>query len=407
LRAVTALGFVEIISWGTTVYSLGVLGAPIAADTGWSRTTVFAGLTIGLLASGAVSTRVGRETDARGGRMVMATGSVIAGLALGALAMATSEFVYLATWVAIGVAMRMVLYDAAFSALVQAAPAEGRRAIGYLTLFGGLASTVFWPIGHWLATSLGWRGAILVFAALHLLVCLPLVLYSLRGARGVTVHGAPVPPANSVATAPAASTHEAPPLEAGDRRLAIRLFTIIMSANAFVFAALSVHMVAVIEHAGVATATAVFLASLKGIAQVAGRAWEIVFARHMTSITVGRIAIVLMPAAFVALVLSGARVELILAFTLLFGISNGLVTIVRGAVPLALFGHSEYGTLLGKLAAPQLIASALAPFAFAGIVDLWGYDAGVAAMFAASLVALAGMELLAWWHARRQSGAGR
>lgn len=402
LRAIVALGIVQIISWGTTIYALAVLGAPISSDTGWSRSTVFAGMTLGLLASGAVSTRIGREIDARGARPVMAAGGLLAAVMLLALSQASNELVYLALWPGLGIAMRMVLYDAAFAALVQVAPADGRRSIGMLTLFGGFASTVFWPIGHALAVWLGWRGALAVFAGLHLFVCVPLVVFGLAGTRGggrtdpAASHGA-AETEGEVAMLPAA--HDV--LDGKERRIAAWLFTVVMSANAFVFGALSAHLVAIIEHAGVAAATAVGLASLKGIAQVAGRAWEIFLARGLSSIGVGRLAVALLPAAFLALMLAGARLELAVAFTLLLGVSNGLVTIVKGAVPLALFGAHGYGTLLGLLATPQLLASALAPMAFAAIVDVAGYDAGVMVLLAVSLLSLAAMELMAWWHSRR------
>lgn len=404
-RPVVSLGLVEIIAWGTTVYALAVLGGPIGADTGWSRSTVFAGMTLGLLVSGAVSTRVGRATDRHGARMVMALGSAIAAASLAILSQATSEALYLAAWVGVGLAMRMTLYDAAFAAMVEVAPRRGRRAIGYVTLFGGLASTVFWPLGHWLALALGWRGALMVFAALHLLVSLPLVLYGLAGASRPRAPEPEATPA-AAATAPMHARDARGRVDGADRRVAMVLFSVVMSANAFVFGAMSAHLVTILEHAGIVAAAAVGLASLKGVAQVAGRVWEIFFAQGLSAIAVGRIAVGLLPLAFVVLVLAGARIEFALAFTILFGLSNGLVTIVRGAVPLALFGPVGYGALLGLLAAPQLVASALAPVAFAALADLAGTDAAIAALVAVSVLSFAAMEAMALWHARRPDATG-
>jgi MFS family permease len=399
-RAVVSLGLVEIVAWGTTVYALAVLGGPIGADTGWSRSTVFAGMTLGLLVSGALSTRVGRATDHHGARVVMALGSVIAAAALSLMSQAGSEAVYLGAWIGIGLAMRMTLYDASFAAMVEVAPTRGRRAIGYLTLFGGLASTVFWPMGHWLALALGWRGALLVFAALHLLVSLPLVLYGLAGSRPLGRLAAP-PAATPLPSEPGPAPEAPARVDGGDRRVAMVLFSVVMSANAFVFGAMSAHLVTILEHAGIAAAAAVGLAALKGVAQVAGRVWEILFAQGLSAIAVGRIAIGLLPLAFVVLMLAGARMELALAFTILLGLSNGLVTIVRGAVPLVLFGPEGYGALLGLLAAPQLVASAMAPVAFAALADLAGVDAAIAALVAVSALSFAAMEVMAHWHARR------
>ena len=173
-HAVVALGFTQIIAWGTTLYALGVLGKPIAADTGWSQSLVFGGLTIALLVSSAASTTVGRLIDARGGRQIMCAGSVLIAVGLVALSQVTHPYAYLAAWAFLGLAMRMSLYDAAFAALVQVTPSRGRRAISYLTLFGGFASSAFWPIGHALNGAYGWRTTLLVFAAVNLAICLPL-----------------------------------------------------------------------------------------------------------------------------------------------------------------------------------------------------------------------------------------
>src|SRR5262249_43652361 len=170
---VVALGCTQIIAWGTTLYVLGVLGRPIAADTGWGQSLVFGGLTIGPLVSSAVSTSVGRLLDRRGGRAVMTLGSLLTALGLVLLSQVSHPYAYLSAWGFLGIAMRMTLYDAAFAALVQVTPSLG-RAIAYLTLFGGLAATVFWPIAHELDIHYGWRGTLLIFAASNLLVCAPL-----------------------------------------------------------------------------------------------------------------------------------------------------------------------------------------------------------------------------------------
>ena len=188
-------GFTQIIAWGTTLYALGVLGKPIAADTGWSQSLVFGGLTVGLLVSSAVSTTVGRLIDRRGGRAVMSIGSILTAVGLVLLSQVTDPYAYLAVWAFLGLAMRMTLYDAAFAALVQVTPSRGRRAISYLTLFGGFASTVFWPIGHELNAGYGWRTTLLVFAAINLLVCLPLHWFGLarRETRGGLRRSQPTP----------------------------------------------------------------------------------------------------------------------------------------------------------------------------------------------------------------------
>lgn len=392
--AILALGITQIVTWGTTLYALGVLGKPIAADTGWSQTIVFGGLTIGLLVSSATSTFVGRLIDRRGAQPVMALGSVLIAVGLVLLALVPSVAMYFLAWAFLGLAMRMTLYDAAFAALVQVTPSRGRRAISYLTLFGGFASSVFWPIGHALNGAYGWRTTLVIFAAINLLVCLPLHWFGL--ARRETEAQAERARAADAAAAPAP-----PPLEGAPRAVAMALFSVIVAASAVVFGALAVHLVPVLEASGLTAATAVFIASLKGVAQVVGRIWDLTLARKWHPIDVGRVSVAFMPLSFLVLMFGGASFATALAFTLLFGISNGLVTIMRGAVPLALFGPKGYGEVLGILATPYLLLAAIAPAAFALVVEGSGYDTAEALLLGAGLFSFLGMELMAFWYRRR------
>src|SRR5262249_33788673 len=161
-----------ITVWGTSYYCLGVLANPIAADTGWSRSFVYFGFTVAVLAMGAISTWAGRAIDRHGARTVMTAGTGMVSAALYTLSLVKSEGAWLASWAFLGLGMRLSLYDAAFAALVQVLPTRGRLAISYLTLFGAFASTVFWVLGHYLDEAGGWRQTLAVFAAINLAVCL-------------------------------------------------------------------------------------------------------------------------------------------------------------------------------------------------------------------------------------------
>ena len=396
--AVVALGFTQIIAWGTTLYVLGALGRQIAQDTGWGEAVVYGGLTIGLLVSALLSPALGRAIDRHGGRAIMSIGSVLVAAGLALLALTRTPAEYWAAWALLGVAMRMTLYDAAFPALVQVTPSRGRRAISYLTLFGGLASTIFWPIAFWLDARFGWRATLAAFAALNLAVCLPLHWFGLgrREVEPVVAAAATGPAAPSAADAAPAR-----PLTGPARTMALGLFSLVLAFAAFIFGALAVHLVRMIEASGVPLELAVGLASLKGVAQVGGRLAEIVFGQRLSAITLGRIAIAVLPLSFAVLMAGGANFATALAFTLLFGITNGLTTIVRGAVPLALFGREGYGAVLGLLATPYLVLNALAPAAFALIIERAGYAGGTVVLLAAALAALAAMEGLALWYRRR------
>lgn len=394
-QTIGALGVAQIISWGSSLYALGVLGKPIAAETGWSQTLVFGGLSVGLLTSSVISTWIGRLIDIRGGRNVMALGSLLLGLGLAILSQVTTPVAYLATWAFLGIGMRMTLYDAAFPSIVQALPAEGRRAISYLTLYGGFASTVFWPLGHALNSAYGWRTALLVFAAINLFMTIPLTLFAL-GQRGE-------PAAQPAAPAEAAPVQSAtPPLEGTARIIAMMLFGLVSALTAVVFGAMAVQLVPILEATGLAAGTAVFLASLKGFAQVAGRVWDLFLARHWHALDVGRVSIGLLPAAFALLMLAGGSAALAFGFIVLFGVANGLVTIIRGAVPLALFGPKGYGVVLGILATPYLVLAALSPTLFALVVERWGYAVSEAMLLAAGLGAYLAMEVLTVWYRRRE-----
>ena len=390
--AVLSLGVTQIVAWGTTLYALGVLAMPIAMETGWSRSLVFAGLTVGLLGSGFTSAPIGRWTDRIGGRAVMSLGSLLVATGLVLLSLARNELMYLAAWAALGPAMRMTLYDAAFTSLVQVTPSRGRAAISYLTLFGGFASSAFWPIGHVLADWMGWRGTCLVYAALNLGLCLPLHWWGLARREMAEPVDTPSASPQMVAGLPA--------LDEKSRTMAMGLFALATSATAFVFGAMAVHLPAVLQAHGLAAGVAVTLASIKGVAQVGGRVCEIVWGKKLHPLDLGRISIAFMPLAFVVLMAGGASFAAALAFTVLFGIGNGLVTIVRGAVPLALFGKEGYGTILGILATPYLILNALAPAALAIVVDLWGYEAAEAVVLAAGLIATLAMEAMSVWYRR-------
>jgi len=392
--AVVALGITQITAWGTSYYCLGVLASPISHDTGWSRGFVFLGFTVALLAMGLVSNTVGRMIDRRGGRAVMTLGTVFVSGGLFALSHVHTHAAYLAVWAFLGVGMRLCLYDAAFAALVQVAPSRARTAISYLTLFGAFASSVFWVVGHALEEQVGWRQTLVLFAVINLIVCLPLHWFGLAR-RESDEHAAP-------ATGPGRQVSDGPPLEGRVRSLAIALFALIMSLNAYVFGVVSVQLVPVLEAAGLATAAAVWVASLKGFAQFGGRVVEIAFGRRVRAMTVARIAVGILPPSFLLLLAGAGGLPLAVTFTLLMGASQGVISIVRGAVPLALFGTNGYGAVLGVIATPVLIVNAAAPTVFTWIVDRWGWGVGRVSLLVGCSAAFLAMELMSRWYERRR-----
>jgi Major Facilitator Superfamily len=291
--------------------------------------------------------------------------------------------------------MRLCLYDAAFAALVQVAPSRGRTAISHLTLFGAFASSVSWVVGHALNEHVGWRQTLVLFAAINLAVCLPLHWFGLARRESDQRTAAPTRGGQEVV--------DGPPLEGRVRSVAIALFALIMSLNGYVFGVVSVQLVPLLEAAGLATATAVWVASLKGVAQFGGRVVEIAFGRILRAITVGRIAIGILPLSLLLLLTGTGSLPPVVTFTLLMGASQGVITIVRGAVPLALFGTKGYGAVTGVIATPVLVVGAASPTVFAWIVDRWGWGTGRVSLLVGCSAAWLAMELMPRWYGRRRA----
>jgi predicted MFS family arabinose efflux permease len=294
--------------------------------------------------------------------------------------------------------MRMCLYDAAFAALVQIAPSRGRKAISYLTLFGAFASSVFWVIGHALNQRVGWRETLVVFAVINLVVCVPLHWFGLS--RCETPQG-PASPTEARVGLP-----DEAPLEGRARSVAIVLFALVMSLYGYVFGVVSVQLVPLLEAASLSTATAVWVASLRGVGMFGGRVVEIVFARNLRAITVSRIAIGVLPPSLLLLLLGTRSLPLVVAFALLMGASQGVITIVRGAVPLALFGSKRYGAVLGAIATPVLVVNAASPSVFAWMTDHWGWGTARVSCLVVAIGAWLAMELLSAWHERQHAKGG-
>src|SRR5262245_25577672 len=187
------------------------------------------------------------------------------------------------------------------------------------------------------------------------------------------------------------------------RVIGMFLFTLIMSLNGFVFGIISIQLVPLLEAAGLAGATAVWVASLKGHGQFAGRLVEIFFGRNLKAMTIARISIGVVPASVLLLFLARGDVWLLVAFTLLLGASQGVITIVRGAVPLALFGTKGYGEVLGLIATPILIVNAFSPAVFALLIDQFGWQVSLYALPGCAIATWIAIELMSRWYQGAQA----
>ncbi|GEC51223.1 putative MFS family arabinose efflux permease [Bradyrhizobium japonicum] len=358
-RVVIALGLAQLISWGATYYLIGGFGEQIAADLGWSRDIVYGGFAAALLVMGVASPLAGRWVDRSGGRQVMVAGAVINALGCAGLAVSHQIGSYFVSWIVLGLGMRLTLYDAAFAALARIGGPEARRAMSGITLLGGLAATVFWPFGHMLSDHFGWRIAVLTYAGIALLtIPLHLLIPNQRFA------GAP-------GSAAAASRQ---PRAVGRRQLAAAsgLYAVIMTGANFLNAGMSAHMIAVLTGLGLTITVAVWIATLRGIGQSAARLCEVLFGGRIDPLGLNLMACLIMPLSFVAGLFSGSAREMGIAFALLYGACNGILTITRGTLPLILFDHRSYGTLVGRLIVPSFILPAGAPLIYAIVIDRFG-----------------------------------
>src|SRR5450631_3698275 len=320
-RLVPSLGLTQIISWGALYYSIAVLGASMRDELGLSAGALFGAYSLSLLLSALAAPLVGRSIDRYGGRRVMSVGSVTAGLALFAIAHAHSATVLYAAWALAGVAMAMTLYDAAFATLSQHSGTSYRTALTALTLMGGLASTVFWPTSLKGLEWVGWRDTLVFFALLQFLVCLPLHLAFV--------------PRGAAATSPAkaGAAHGDSALPARSRRIAFVALAAAFAFNGFIVSVLTVHLINILQRQGLTLETAVWIGSFFGPMQVAGRILEFLVGRRFASRTVGMLALGTLVVSICVLLALDGQIAVALLFAVLFGFSNGVVTIVRGTVP--------------------------------------------------------------------------
>jgi MFS family permease len=383
--AVPLLGIAQIISWGSLFYSIGVLGSAMRAGTGVSELYLFGCFTVSLLLSGLLAPAIGRRIDARGGQSALATGSVVAGVALITLACAQGPVALALGWALAGVAMAATLYDPAFATLNQLSREHYRRTVTVLTLFGGFASTVFWPLTLVLVESMGWRGTLLIYAGMHLLICLPIHYFSLRQAS------VPAPQFSAGTLDAAAEVKQAadsPAVPARQAVLTFRWLALSFVAASFVVSIIGVHMISLLSGSGLSLGEAVLIGSLMGPMQVAGRLAEIGLLSRVRPAQVGLLALALLFAGVMILLLSEGSMSGMIFFVAAYGCGNGILTIVRGTAPAELIGRDQLGLLLGRLSRPAMIAKAVAPVAFTGLLAL-GITRGNALVLVALVAALA------------------
>jgi hypothetical protein len=389
LLALAVMSVTMIITWGTLYYGVTLIGPRVMAETGWSKALIYGAFSCAILASGLIAPRMGALIDRHGGRLVLTIGPMVGGLGFLILAYAQSPLIFYAGWIVIGFGMAGSLYDPAFAALARLAGGRARTAITLLTLGGGLASTVFWPLGLWLLERMDWRALCLIYAALNGLLC------PLLHALGVGNQKAPIASGDDGAKAEAGS------LPAHLRKVGLVLMALIFMAHNLISNGMSVHLTTLMGAIGLTEAEAVWIGTIFGPAQSGGRLVELMLGGAYPVMRLGYASIASMPIALSVLLLGPAAAVL---FAVLYGISNGLATIARGVMALNLFGREGYGRTLGVIAAPVVLTKASAPLLFAWLIDIGGPSLALIVMFGCGIAATAA--LIALGAFAKKAGAG-
>lgn len=378
VRVVIVLCITQVLGWGALFYPPGLTMTHIAAAHGWSLAQALLGFSIGLGVSGLTSPFSCHLVERHGGHYVMAGGALIGALGLLILPLADHYWVYLAGWVLLGIAMACNLYDPAFTALARIFGTASRRPITLVTFVGGLASTFSWPATQMLIAHGGWRSVYFVFAGVMAFIVAPLYAFAL--------------PRNAV-YAPPPAAEGAPPVKTAAIIPSIGVpFLLIaagFAAHAIVQSGTLAHLLTIFQRGGIDAGTAVIIGALFGPAQVLTRIADFMSGGRLHPLWVARLAMALMACAFILLVVAGFSPANATVFALMFGAANGVVTIARGALPLALFGAVGYGRVVGRIARPAQICQALSPFVLAYVIDRWSGRVALEILIGVLLVALA------------------
>ena len=353
---VSALGLTQIIGYGTLYYSFSILAPGMAADLDLLLAEVFGVFSVSLFIGGLSATYVGKQMDRIGAATIMTIGSALAALTLALCAWSPSVAIFAIAIILLEVSSGMVQYQAAFAALVESDPRTASRSITYLTLIGGFASTIFWPISATLTGYLSWREIYLVFAALNLFLCMPLHFW-IRS-LGKKAGDATVRTRETVIGA-------IPPHA---RRRAMVIVSFAFALLGFTLAAILAHMVPMLGSIGFGSA-AVVIGSLFGPAQVLSRLINMVFGKNLSPPGLAVLSAVLIVFGVMILLVSGSWLPGAVAFAICLGLGSGINSIAQGSLPLYLFGSDGYGAITGKMATARLAVGAGAPFVFAAAME--------------------------------------
>ena len=386
---VAALAVAQLVSWGALYYAFSLFVVPMEAELGWSRTAINGALSLGLLAQGLCAYPAGAWIDRHGGRRLMTAGSLLGAALLAAWSQTDSLALFYLIWIGIGAALAATLYEPVFAVLTRRFPRSFRTRITVLTLVGGLASTAFIPLTQLLIDQLGWRDALLALAAIVLAIGLPVHGLLLRDRR---------PDAGEAATTDAGMSDGA--VRRALRHPVFWCLAVCFTAYFLTLTALVFHLVPLLTDRGIASGTIVAAFTVFGPCQVLGRIVLLTLGRRVRPVMAGRLTVLAFPVAVLLLIALPQSIAALFLFAVLFGLANGVMTIVRGTAVPDLLWREAYGAINGALSLPATAAKAAAPFAAAWLWTLAGdYDAVLWALLVSAVVAA-----VAYWLATLLGG---
>ncbi len=341
----TGLGVSQIIAFGTSLYLLAILAKPIQISTGWTLPWITAGMSMGLLVSASMSPWVGRQIARHGGKKkVLVSSSLCFAAGLIVIGLSQAYVFYILGWLLMGLGIASGLYDAVFSCVGKIYGRGARPLISAITIFGGLASTIFWIVGGVLLEKIGWRGVCMTYALFHIAINIPIYLFVL-------------PDANAAASL--CETEQKPKADLV-RTLDPRLLLIagLFMAEVFVASIIGVHLIYLLTQMDRSLGGAIAVAAFIGPSQIAGRVLEMTFAARLPVLTTTGLAICAMSAGLLGLAIWP---EAAIAAMMVYGAGFGVLSITRGTLPLSLFGHEQYPVLVGRIARPIILTQAAAP----------------------------------------------
>lgn len=377
LTLVSALGLTQIIGYGTLFYAFSILAPGMAKDLGLSLEEVFGVFSVSLFLGGLAAPFIGRQMDRIGAATVLTIGSGLCAVMLAFSAWSPSVIVFALAIILTEVSSGMVQYQAAFAALVERNPHTAPRGITYLTLIGGFASTIFWPISAALSDHFTWREIYLLFAALNLLICMPLHFWMMLKGRAAQASGLVGQRLQVAGVVPQTR-----------RRAAMVLVSVAFALLGFTLSSILAHMVPMLGALGLGGA-AVVISSLFGPAQVLSRLVNMVFGTKLSPPMLAVISAALMVFGILLLALTGGSLVGAVAFAICLGLGSGINSIAQGSLPLYLFGSDGYGAISGKMTAARLATGAAAPFVFSMAMERLGLDVSLFATAALGIIGIA------------------